>query len=313
MRKYIAKRIGLMILLLIGVSFIVFASLYLSPGDPAELVAGASATPADIARMRIFLGLDKPFLVQYFIYFKNLLVGNFGTSLVTRQPILKELLVRLPNTLNLATSSMIVACVFGIPAGILAAIYKDTWIDNVLTTTSLAGISIPNFWLGAMLILLFSVTLRWLPTGGMSQPFWTPIGFKQAILPSLALGFSVAASFMRVGRSAMLDVLQSDYIRTARSKGLKESTVIIVHALRNALIPIITIFGTSFGGLLGGAIVTEQVFVVNGIGTYLISSISMRNYPAVQSTVLVIAAFFIIVNLIVDVIYVFIDPRISYE
>ncbi|TFG82594.1 MAG: ABC transporter permease [Erysipelotrichales bacterium] len=313
MKRFILKRIGLMILLLFGVSFIIFASLYLAPGDPAQLVAGANATPEDVARMRVFLGLDKPFFVQYGIYLKNLLMGNFGTSLVTRQPVLQEILVRLPNTLNLAVASMIVACLFGIPAGIIAAIYKDTWIDSLMTTTSLAGISIPNFWLGSMLILLFSVTLRWLPTGGMTEPFWTALGFKQAILPAIALGGAVGASFMRVGRSSMLDVLQSDYIRTARSKGLKESNIILVHALRNALIPIITIFGTSFGGLLGGAIVTEQVFVVNGIGTYLISSISMRNYPAVQSTVLFIAAFFIIVNLLVDIVYVIIDPRISYE
>lgn len=313
MRKYVTKRILLMFLLLLGMSFLVFASLYIAPGDPAELVAGANATPEDIVRVRAYLGLDQPFLVQYGVYLKNLLTGNLGTSLTTRQPILQEIIVRLPHTLNLACSSMIVAILIGIPAGIIAAIKKDTIIDNLLTTTSLAGISIPNFWLGSMLILLFSVTLRWLPTGGMTEPFWTATGFKQAILPSIALGMSVAAGFTRIGRSAMLDVLQSDYIRTAKSKGIKGYKVIVVHALRNALIPIITQFGTSFGGLLGGAIITEQVFVINGVGTYLINAINQRNYPVVQSTVLVIAAMFILVNLMVDLVYVLIDPRISYE
>ena len=313
MRKYVTKRILLMFLLLLGMSFLVFASLYIAPGDPAELVAGANATPEDIIRVRAYLGLDQPFLGQYGVYLKNLLTGNLGTSLTTRQPILQEIIVRLPHTLNLACSSMIVALVIGIPTGIIAAIKKDTFIDNLLTTTSLAGISIPNFWLGSMLILLFSVTLRWLPTGGMNEPFWTAVGFKQAILPSISLGLAVAAGFTRIGRSAMLDVLQSDYIRTAKSKGIKGYKVILIHALRNAMIPIITQFGTSFGGLLGGAIITEQVFVINGVGTYLINAINQRNYPVVQSTVLVIAAMFIIVNLIVDLVYVLIDPRISYE
>lgn len=313
MRKYVTKRILLMFLLLLGMSFLVFASLYIAPGDPAELVAGANATPEDIVRVRAYLGLDQPFLVQYGVYLKNLLTGNLGTSLTTRQPILQEIIVRLPHTLNLACSSMIVAILIGIPAGIIAAIKKDTLLDNLLTSTSLAGISIPNFWLGSMLILLFSVTLRWLPTGGMTEPFWTATGFKQAILPSIALGLSVAAGFTRIGRSAMLDVLQSDYIRTAKSKGIKGYKVILIHALRNALIPIITQFGTSFGGLLGGAIITEQVFVINGVGTYLINAINQRNYPVVQSTVLVIAAMFILVNLLVDLVYVLIDPRISYE
>ena len=313
MRKYVTKRILLMFLLLLGMSFLVFASLYIAPGDPAELVAGANATPEDIIRVRAYLGLDQPWLLQYGVYLKNLLTGNLGTSLTTRQPILQEIIVRLPHTLNLACSSMIVALVIGIPTGIIAAIKKDTFIDNLLTTTSLAGISIPNFWLGSMLILLFSVTLRWLPTGGMNEPFWTAVGFKQAILPSISLGLAVAAGFTRIGRSAMLDVLQSDYIRTAKSKGIKGYKVILIHALRNAMIPIITQFGTSFGGLLGGAIITEQVFVINGVGTYLINAINQRNYPVVQSTVLVIAAMFIIVNLIVDLVYVLIDPRISYE
>jgi peptide/nickel transport system permease protein len=306
-------RILLMILLLLGMTFIVFASLYIAPGDPAAMVAGASATPEDIEHVRASLGLDKPFLVQYGIYIKNLLTLNLGMSYTTRQPILQEIMVRLPNTLNLACASIILSILVGIPAGIITALRKDTLIDNVITTGALAGISIPNFWLGTMLVYLFSVALRWLPSGGMTEPFWTPVGFKQAILPSVALSTATIASFTRIGRSAMLDVLQSDYIRTAKSKGQPKRTVVFVHALRNALIPLITQFGTSFGALLGGAIITEQVFVVNGIGTYLINAINTRNYQVVQSTVLIIATMFILVNLAVDIIYCFIDPRIKYE
>lgn len=313
MRNYVVKRILLMFLLLLGMSFIVFASLYIAPGDPAAMVAGPSATEEDIAQVRISLGLNKPFLIQYFNYLKNLLTLNLGTSYTTRQPILDEILVRLPNTLNLACASMILAVLVGIPAGIITALNKDRLIDNILTTSSLIGISIPNFWLGTMLIYVFAVVLKVLPTGGMTHFFWTPIGIREVILPAIALSTATVASFTRIGRSAMLDVLQSDYIRTAKSKGLRYKAVIVGHALRNALIPLVTQFGTSFGGLLGGAIITEQVFVINGIGTYLITAINNRNYPVVQSTVLVIAAMFIIINLLVDILYCVIDPRISYE
>lgn len=313
MRRYIVKRVLLMFLLLLGMSFIVFASLYIAPGDPATMVAGVSATEEDIAQVRANLGLDKPFLVQYLIYLKNLLTLNLGTSYTTRQPILQEILVRLPNTLNLACASMILAVLVGIPAGIITALHKDKLTDNILTTASLIGISIPNFWLGTMLMYVFSVVLKWLPPGGMTHFFWTPTGLKEVILPAIALSTATIASFTRIGRSAMLDVLQSDYIRTAKSKGLKGKTIIVSHALRNALIPLVTQFGTSFGGLLGGAIITEQVFVINGIGTYLINAINTRNYPVVQSTVLVIATIFIIINLLVDLLYCAIDPRIKYE
>ncbi|MBQ9326931.1 MAG: ABC transporter permease [Solobacterium sp.] len=313
MGRYIRKRIIMMFFLLLGMTFIVFASLYLAPGDPAEIAAGPSATVEEVERMRVYLGLDRPFFVQYFTYLVNLFKGDLGTSLITRQPIRDELMVRLPNTLNLAVASMILASLIGVPLGIIAAIHKDGFLDNLLTTVSLAGISIPNFWLGSVLIILFCVKLGWFPTGGMDAPFWTLRGLQQAALPALSLGMQVAAGFTRIGRSSMLDVLQSDYIRTARSKGLVEGKVIWVHALRNALIPIITQMGTSFGGLLGGAIVTEQVFAINGIGSYLMNAISQRNYYAVQSTVLVIAFMFVVVNLIVDLLYSVIDPRIRYE
>ncbi|MDD5937817.1 MAG: ABC transporter permease [Clostridiales bacterium] len=313
MRRYVIKRIALMFLLLLGMSFIVFASLYIAPGDPATMVAGPSATEADIEIVRNSLGLDKPFLTQYLIYLKKLIHLDLGMSYSSRQPILNEILVRLPNTLNLACAAMILSVLVGIPAGILTALKKDTAVDNVVTTCSLVGISVPNFLLGTVLMYVFSVVLKWLPAGGMTHFFWTPVGFKEAILPAIALSTGTIASFTRIGRSAMLEVLQSDYIRTAKSKGLKQKAIIGVHALRNALIPLVTQFGTSFGGLLGGAIITEQVFVINGIGTYLIKGITNRDYPVVQSTVLVIAAMFIIINLLVDLLYCVIDPRIKYE
>ena len=302
-----------MVLLLLGMSFIVFASLYIAPGDPATMVAGVAATEQDIEAVRISLGLDKPFLVQYGIYLKKLLTFDLGTSYTTRQPIIKEIAVRLPFTINLAVASIIIAIVVGIPLGILTALKRDSVVDNLLTTSSLLAISIPNFWLGTMLMLLFSVKLGWLPSGGMTHFFWTPTGFKQVIMPALALSTATVASFMRIGRSAMLDVLQSDYIRTAKSKGLSSKVVVFIHALKNAMIPLLTQFGTSFGGLLGGAIITEQVFVINGVGTYLINAINSRNYPVVQSTVIVIAVMFTVINLIVDIVYCLVDPRISLE
>ncbi|GHU71601.1 peptide ABC transporter permease [Clostridia bacterium] len=313
MAKYIGVRLLLMLLLLLGMTFIVFGSLYIAPGDPAMMVAGPSASPEDIDRVRTVLGLDRPFLVQYGLYLKNVITLNLGVSFTTRQPILTEIAIRLPNTLNLACASILLSILVGIPTGIITALNKDRLVDSALTTTALMGISLPNFWLGTMLIYLFSVKFRLFPSGGMTEPFWTPLGFRQVILPAIALSTGTIAGFTRIGRSAMLDVLQSDYIRTAKSKGLSGKVVVCVHALRNVLIPLITQFGTSFGGLLGGAVITEQVFVVNGIGSYLINAINTRNYPVVQSSVLIIATLFITVNLIVDILYSFIDPRIKYQ
>jgi len=311
--KYILKRLGMMLVLLVGITFIVFGSLFLAAGDPAQMIAGASATEADVLAVRAALGLDQPFWTQYWIYLKNLFSLNLGMSYITRQPILQEIAVRLPYTMNLAVAAILLSTLVGIPLGILTAIKRDTIVDNLLTTTSLVAISIPNFWLGTMLMLVFSVILGWLPSGGMTEFFYTPLGFSQAILPAIALSTATIASFMRIGRSAMLEVLQSDYIRTARAKGLRRGSILFVHALRNALIPLLTQFGTSFGALLGGAIVTEQVFVINGVGTYLVNAINTRNYPVVQSTVLVIAALFVLVNLVVDLVYLLVDPRISYQ
>ena len=239
---------GLMLLLLLGMTFIVFSSLYIAPGDPAAMVAGVSASEEDIERVRVALGLDKSFIVQYLTYLKNLVTLNLGTSYTSRQPIIDEIAVRLPFTINLACSSMILSIVLGIPLGIISALKKDKLADNIITTGALVGISIPNFLFGVLLMYVFSVKLKVLPSGGMTHYFWTPTGFKQAILPSIALASNSVATFIRVGRSSMLDVLQSDYIRTAKSKGLKQRVIVVIHALRNALIPILTQLGTTFGG-----------------------------------------------------------------
>lgn len=313
MQKYIIKRLFQMIIMVIGITFLVFSSLYFAPGDPAQIIAGESATQADIENVREALGLDQPFFVQYGKYLDGLIHGDLGTSLQSRQPILNEMKVRIPNTVNLAIGSMIVAILIGIPLGIISAIKRNSILDYLATTTALMGISIPNFWLGIMLILTFAVKLRWFPTGGMTHWFYTPTGFLQIILPSIALGGRSAAVFMRLSRSAMLEVLQSDYIRTARAKGVTEVIVIWVHAFKNTLTPLVTVFGTTFGALLGGAMITEQVFAINGLGRYMINAIYVRNYPVVQSSVLVFATSFIVITLLVDIIYVLIDPRISYE
>ncbi|MBQ8831273.1 MAG: ABC transporter permease [Oscillospiraceae bacterium] len=313
MRKYVLKRILMMLLLLLGMTFIVFSSLYIAPGDPAQMVAGPSASEEDIERIRVALGLDKSFIVQYLSYLKNLLSLDLGTSYTSRQPIMDEILVRLPFTINLACASMLLSVVVGIPLGILSALKKDKLADNIITTGALVGISIPNFLFGVLLMYVFAVKLQILPSGGMTHYFWTPTGFKQAILPAIALASNSIATFIRIGRSSMLDVLQSDYIRTAKSKGLKQRVIVFIHALRNALIPILTQLGTTFGSLLGGAMITEKVFVINGIGTYMIDGITKYNYPVVQSTVLFVAAMFIIINLIVDLVYCVVDPRIRYE
>ncbi|HCX04708.1 MAG TPA: peptide ABC transporter permease [Clostridiales bacterium] len=313
MQKYIAKRLFQMVIMVLGITFIVFGSLYLAPGDPAQILAGESATLTDIENLRESLGLNDPFFVQYGRYLKGLLHGDLGTSLQSRQPILDEIKIRFPNTVNLTIGSMIVAIVVGVPLGIISAIKRNSFLDYIATTTALFGVSIPNFWLGIMLILVFAVKLGWFPTGGMTHWFYTPTGLKQIILPSIALGGRIAAIFMRLSRSAMLEVMQSDYIRTARAKGVKEKAVIWIHAFKNALTPLITVFGTNFGALLGGAMISEQVFAINGLGRYMINAIYVRNYPAVQSAVLVFAVSFILVTLIVDIIYVIIDPRISYE
>ncbi|ASK62154.1 peptide ABC transporter permease [Virgibacillus phasianinus] len=309
----IIRRIFQLILLLLGISFLVFMSMHVAPGDPATIIGGPTASSSDLEAIRESMGLDRPVLIQYVDYLGGILQGDFGYSFQTGQSVTEAILTRFPNTIKLSIASMVVAIIIGIVAGIIAAIKQNSWIDISSTTFSLAGVSIPNFWLGTMLILVFGVQLQWLPVGGLNAPIYTIEGIKELILPAITLGTASAALIARMSRSSMLEVIKSDYIRTAKAKGVKRKSVIWVHALRNAMIPVVTVIGINFGALLGGTIITEQVFAINGIGRLMIDAIASRDFPVVQGTVLLVAAIFVIVNLIVDIIYAIIDPRITYN
>ncbi|MES0857740.1 nickel ABC transporter permease [Geobacillus sp. G4] len=313
MAGMIVRRFFQLILLLVGISFLVFTSMYIAPGDPATIIAGPTASQSDIEAIREDLGLNDPFLVQYGRYMNGLFHGDLGYSYQTKQPVWDAIMTRFPNTLKLAIASIIVAVIIGVVAGIISAIRQNSWFDVSSTAFALAGISIPNFWLGTVLILIFAVNLQLLPVGGLDQPFYTAEGLKQLVLPAITLGTGSAAMIARMSRSSMLEVIRADFIRTARAKGLRERTVIWVHALRNAMIPVITVIGLNFGFLLGGTIITEQVFAINGVGRLMVQAIAARDFPMVQGSVLLVATLFVLVNLIVDIIYTFIDPRISYD
>lgn len=313
MVSLIVRRGMQLLFLLFGISFLVFSSMYIAPGDPATMVGGPTATESDLDSIRENLGLNDPFLVQYGRYVKNAVQGDFGYSYQSKQSVSEAIAIRLPNTFKLAIASMIVAVIIGVVAGLISALKQNSWLDVTSTTFALAGISIPNFWLGALLILVFAVNLQWLPVGGLSAPFYTMEGFKQMILPAITLGTSAAAMISRMTRSSVLEVAKADYVRTARAKGVKERSVIWVHTLKNAMIPVVTVIGVNFGGLLGGTIITEKVFAINGVGRLMVDAIAQRDFPMVQASVLLVATLFVVVNLIVDIVYTFIDPRISYD
>ena len=309
----IIRRAFQLLFLLFGISFLVFSSMFIAPGDPASMIGGPTATTSDLEAIRADLGLDDPFIVQYGTYVKNAVQGDFGYSYQSRQPVAEAIAGRFPNTLKLAVASMIVAIIIGIIAGLISALKHNSWLDVSSTTFALAGISVPNFWLGAILILVFAVNLQWLPVGGLSAPFYTIEGMKQLILPAITLGTGSAAMIARMTRSSILEVAKADYVRTARAKGVKEHNVIWIHTLKNAMIPVITVIGLNFGGLLGGTIITEKVFAINGVGRLMIDAIAARDFPMVQASVLLVATLFVVVNLVVDIVYTFIDPRITYD
>ncbi|RNC99650.1 nickel ABC transporter permease [Lysinibacillus halotolerans] len=309
----IVRRFFQLIFLLFGITFLVFSSMYLAPGDPASMIGGPTATESDLEAIRDDLGLNDPFLTQYGRYIANLAQGDLGFSYQTRQPVAEAIAIRFPNTLKLAVASMIIAIIIGIFAGLISALKHNSWLDVTSTTFALGGISIPNFWLGSILILIFSVNLQWLPVAGLSDPWWTAEGIKQLILPAITLGTGSAAMIARMVRSSMLEVVRADYVRTARAKGVKERSVIWIHTLKNAMIPVITVIGLNFGALLGGTIITEKVFAINGVGRLMIDAIAARDFPMVQGSVLLIATLFVLVNLIVDIVYTYIDPRIKYQ
>lgn len=307
MIKYIIKRLLYLLPVLFGVSFIVFTLLYITPGDPAKMMLGEQADAQAIASLREELGLDDSFLVQYGNYIKKIVTkGDIGTSYSTKRPVLTEILEVFPNTVKLAIASMVVAIIIGILFGIISAVKQYSLLDSLITVLALLGISMPMFWVGLLMILLFSVKLGWLPPSGLTS-------MKSMIMPAIALGAQSIAVLTRMTRSSMLEVIRQDYIRMVRAKGQSEKVVIFKHAFSNALIPIITVVGLQFGSLLGGAIITESVFSIPGLGRLMIESIKNRDFPVVQGCVLFIAITFSVVNLIVDLLYSYVDPRISTD
>lgn len=306
MYKYICKRILMMIPVIIGVSLLVFLVLKMTPGDPARVVAGSEADEATVEQIREELGLNKPVLQQYVDYMLALLHGDMGTSYTTRKPVADEILARMPTTFILAFAGVFVAVLIGIPLGIISATKQYSVLDYISTLLALGGVAMPNFWLGLMLILLFSLKLGWLPSGGGDS--WTSY-----VLPAITLGVGATASFMRTTRSSMLEVIRQDYIRTARAKGAGEGRVVMHHALRNAMIPVITVIGLQIGTLLGGAVVNETVFSLPGLGTLMINAINQKNEPVVLGCLITFAIIFSLVNLLIDILYAFIDPRIQSQ
>lgn len=285
---------------------IIFVLIRMVPGDPARQVLGPEATGEQVALLRQQWRLDEPLPVQYFYWLQRAVQGDFGRSIVSRVPASQEIATRFPATLALTTASMVVSIALGLFFGVVGAVKHNTIIDRFSMVAALLGICTPSFWLGLMLMLLFSVKLGWLPPFGKG-------GLEHLILPALTLGTAASAIIARVTRSSMLEVLSDDYVRTARAKGLAERVVIVRHALKNALIPIITLLGLEFGGLLSGSVVAETVFAYPGLGLLLINSINNRDFPIVQGALLLFSVQFVLVNLLVDVIYARIDPRIAYD
>ncbi len=310
MLSYIARRLLIAIPTLILVSIFVFVLQKLLPGDPALVLAGEERDPEMLEFIREKYRLNDPIIMQYFYWMKAMLQGDLGISLRTRQPVLDLIGDKLPVTIQLAVMAMIIAFAIGIPAGILSAVKKGTAIDYIANFVALSGLSIPNFWLGIMLIMLVSVHLGWLPASGYVSPFEDPAkSFQTMIMPAFVLGTALAATLMRHTRSAMLGVLKADYVRTARAKGLLEQTVILKHAFRNALLPIVTLSALLFGELLAGAVLTEQIFTIPGFGKLIVDAVFTRDYAVVQGVVLCTAAGFILMNLIADVLYFLLNPR----
>jgi peptide/nickel transport system permease protein len=305
-RRYILRRIGLLVPVVIGVVTMVFLIVHFIPGDPVEIMLGEQAQAVDKETLRRQMGLDKPLHVQYVDFLARLARGDLGRSLHTKRPVLESIVRRLPATLELALAAMVVALVLAIPLGLLSAYKKDTVVDQGSMLFALLGISMPNFWLGPLLIIVFSLKLGWLPVSGRGS-------LAHIVLPAITLGTAMAAILTRMTRASMLDVIQSDYITTARAKGVRESRVVLKHAFRNALIPVVTIVGLQIGGLLAGSIITETIFAWPGIGRLAIQAINARDYPLVQGCVLVIALGYVLVNFLTDLLYGLIDPRIRYE
>ncbi|MHC0039508.1 ABC transporter permease [Pseudoneobacillus sp. C159] len=301
---FIIRRLLQMIPVLLGVVLVVFLIMQLVPGDPAVLLAGESATPEQVAQIRHQLGLDRPIIVQYFSYIKDIAMGDLGTSIRSNRPVLDEILVRLPVTFELAFWSILVTIILGLLAGIISATKQYSFSDISLMVVALIGVSLPNFWFGLMLILYFGVKVQIFPVAGWGT-------FMHVILPAITLGTGGAAIVARMTRSSMLDVIGQDYIRTAKAKGVKQQVIVYKHALKNAMIPVITVVGLQFGALLGGTVLTETVFAINGLGRFIIDSIRMRDLPSVQGAILVCSIIFVLVNMFVDISYRLLNKRVD--
>ncbi len=307
MIRYIGKRLLMMIPVLLGVMVVVFTIMYLTPGDPARMILGEGAPQSAVEAVREELGLNDPYLVQLGRYIKNVVFHfDFGTSYVSKKPVAEEILLRFPATFKLAVYSVLISVIVGVSMGIISATRQYSIFDKLATSFALIGVSMPTFWAGLMAVIIFSIKLGWLPASGSYGPeYW--------VLPSFVLGLHGSATIMRMTRSSMLEVIRQDYIRTARAKGQNEWIVIVYHALKNAMIPVATVIGLQFGVLLGGSVLIESVFAIPGIGKFIIDSISKRDNPVVQSGVLFLALSFSIVNLLVDIMYGFLDPRIKSQ
>jgi len=306
MLRFIIRRLTLTIPVLLGVATLVFALIHLVPGDPAAAMLGESASPADLVELRSLLGLDQPFLVQYRHFLAGLLVGDLGTSFRYNTPVTQEILQRLGPTAQLAIVAMLVAIVVAVPLGVIGALNRGRAIDQMAMTVSLAGIAMPNFWLGPLLAIIFSVYLGWLPVSGTGT--WLHL-----VLPSLTLGAALAAMTARMTRASLIDELSELYVLAARARGLSRSRAVINHALRNSLIPVVTIIGLQLGSVLTGTIITETIFSWPGVGRLLIQAINFRDYPLVQGCILLISVTYVTMNLLVDLLYAWLDPRIRYQ
>jgi ABC-type dipeptide/oligopeptide/nickel transport system permease component len=304
--RFLARRLALTIPVLLGVATLVFSLIHFIPGDPAQAMLGEAASQADVDALRTRLGLDRPLLEQYAGFLSGLARGDLGTSLRTDQPVARQILERMPATMELAAAAMLVALCFSIPLGIAAAVRRGTAVDHAAMTLALTGVSVPNFWLGPLLAIVFAVELGWLPVSGRGT--WLHL-----ILPAISLGAALAAILARMTRATMLEELREQYVQAARARGVSRLRAIVRHAFRNSLIPVVTLVGLQFGAVLTGAVITETIFAWPGIGRLLIQSIGFRDYPLVQGCILLIAITYVGVNLVTDLVYGVLDPRIRYE
>ena len=313
MSRYVVHRLLFAIPVLLGATFIAFCLVVIAPGDPARLMAGRDSSPEDVERIRRQMGLDKPFYVQYVRFLSRLGQGDLGRSMRLPTSVGEEIRVRFVATLELAAAAMLVATTIGVGLGVISAVRRYSWIDDCVMIVAVAGISIPSFWLGLLLILFFSLYLGWLPPSGRAGGLATFDGLRSLALPVMTLAVAPVAYVTRLTRSAMLEILGQDYMRTARAKGSPERTVLLKHGLRNAALPVLTFVGMEFGYLLGGIVVVETVFSWPGLGRATAMAVFARDYPLVQGAVLTLATIFILINLTVDVLYATLDPRIRYE